>query len=41
MLPTLVGQYMELSQNSVTDEVADDIAEAQDEPTDDHDLPDD
>jgi hypothetical protein len=33
MLPTLVEQYKQLGQNSVTDEIADDIAEAQDEPT--------
>lgn len=31
MLPTLVEEYMELMRNSVTDEVANHIAEAQDE----------
>lgn len=39
MLPTLVTQYKELGQNSVTDEVADDIAEAQEDTTNDDDFP--
>lgn len=38
MLPTLVEQYIDLCQNSVTDKVADDIADAQDDPTNDDDV---
>lgn len=41
MLPTLVESYIELVKNSVTSQEANDIAEAQDEPTNDDDIPDD